>query len=55
MEKLDDHERDALSLTLDGALSYREIADITGTSEGNVKVRVHRARMKLKTLLRGED
>lgn len=55
MGKLDDDERDTLSLTIDGALSYREIADITGTSEANVKVRVHRARMKLKTLLRGEN
>jgi DNA-binding NarL/FixJ family response regulator len=29
-------------------LSYREIARIAGTSEGNVKVMVHRARVKLK-------
>ncbi len=32
-------------------LSHREIADIQGTSVQNVKVRLHRARKKLKALL----
>jgi DNA-directed RNA polymerase specialized sigma24 family protein len=31
-------------------LSYREIAGVTGLSEANVKVRVHRARLKLKKI-----
>jgi DNA-directed RNA polymerase specialized sigma24 family protein len=32
-------------------LPYREIARIAGTSEANVKVRVHRARLKLKKMM----
>ena len=44
-------ERDALSLAVSSDLSYREIAQITGTSEGNVKVRVHRARIKLRKMM----
>ena len=32
-------------------LTYREIARVTGTSEGNIKVRVHRARVKLKEMM----
>lgn len=34
-----------------GDLSHREIAEILETSVGNVKVRLHRGRKKLKTLL----
>jgi RNA polymerase sigma-70 factor (ECF subfamily) len=33
------------------ALSYREIAEICGTTEANVKVRVHRARKKLRSMM----
>ena len=51
MLKLAPEERDALSLAVSSELSYREIARITGTSEGNVKLRVHRARMKLRTMI----
>ncbi len=52
MEKLDDEERDILSLVVSSNLSYREIAKITGNSEGNIKVKIHRSRTKLKTILR---
>ena len=45
MRELAPEERDVLALVVSSDLSYREISRITGTSEGNVKVRVHRARV----------
>jgi RNA polymerase sigma-70 factor (ECF subfamily) len=48
MEKLDAVERDLLALVVDCRISYSEIAEITGYSVSNVKVKVHRARTKLK-------
>lgn len=51
MRHLGDTERDILMLVISGDLSYREIASITGTSVANVKVKVHRSRLKLKELL----
>ena len=41
-------EQDILTLVVSSGLSYREIARIACTSEGNIKVTVHRARVKLK-------
>ena len=35
-------------MAVNSGLTYREIARITRTSEGNVKIMVHRARAKLK-------
>ena len=55
LQKLDDDERDILSLILSSDLSYREIATIAGISEANVKVKVHRARLKLKKMLEGDE
>ncbi len=55
LQKLDDDERDILSLILSSDLSYREIATIAGISEANVKVKVHRARIKLKKILEGDE
>ena len=52
MQELAPEERDVLSLVVSGDLSYREIARIVGTSEGNVKVRVHRARVKLRKMMK---
>ena len=52
MQKLNRDERDILALTLSGELSYKEIASIVGISQGNVKVKVHRARTKLREILR---
>ena len=52
MQKLEPEERDILSLVVSSGLPYREIARIAGTSEANVKVRVHRARVKLKKMMR---
>ena len=54
MQHLDDIERDFLSLVVSSDLSYREIAEIHHTSEQNVKVRVHRARVKLRGILEGK-
>ena len=51
MEKLKPDERDLLSLLTSTDFSYREIAGITGLSESNVKVRVHRARVNLRKVL----
>jgi RNA polymerase sigma-70 factor (ECF subfamily) len=51
MQQLGEAERDVLSLAVSSDLSYRDIAELTGTSEQNIKVRVHRARVKLRTIL----
>lgn len=51
MQELAKDERDILALVVSGDLSYREIASIAGISEANVKVKVHRARLKLKKIL----
>ncbi len=53
LNKLSIDEREILALVADGDLSYREIASTTGTSEANVKVKVHRARRKLREILKG--
>jgi RNA polymerase sigma-70 factor (ECF subfamily) len=55
MQHLDEVERDFLSLVVSSDLSYREIAEIHHTSEQNVKVRVHRARVRLRGRLGGKD
>jgi RNA polymerase sigma-70 factor (ECF subfamily) len=54
MRHLEDDERDLLSLVVSSELSYRELAEITGISEANVKVKIHRARKKLRTYLGAE-
>ena len=55
-QELDKNERELLALAVSGDLSYREIASICHISEANVKVKVHRARLKLKEILnRGDD
>ena len=51
MKQLEKTERDILTLVVGSGLSYREIARIARTSEGNVKVTVHRARVKLKKMI----
>jgi len=51
MQALEQEERDILSLVVSSGLPYREIARVAGTSEANVKVRVHRARVKLKKIM----
>ncbi|MFZ0241458.1 MAG: RNA polymerase sigma factor [Desulfobacterales bacterium] len=51
LQKLDRDERDILTLVVGSGLAYREIAEVAGLSEANVKVKVHRARLKLKKIL----
>ena len=52
MKKLDDVERDVLSMAASSDLTYKEIAGIVGISEANVRVKVHRARARLRQILR---
>ncbi len=52
--KLSPNERDVLSLVVSGDLNYREIGEMIGITEANVKVRIHRARVKLKNLMKKE-
>jgi RNA polymerase sigma-70 factor (ECF subfamily) len=51
MRHLEDEERDLISLAASSGLSYRELGLMTGLSEANVKVKIHRARKKLRTFL----
>jgi len=55
MQMLKKDERDILALAVSEVLCYREIASIAGISEANVKVKVHRARLKLKKILNAGD
>ncbi|GAB6094975.1 hypothetical protein JCM14469_12270 [Desulfatiferula olefinivorans] len=55
MEHLDELERELIAMVSGSDLSYREIAGIVGISEGNVRVKVHRARCKLKDRLKRKD
>ena len=54
LNKLPAKLRMVLVLKEYGALNYKEIANIMGISEGNVKVRAFRARERLAQLLDGE-
>jgi RNA polymerase sigma-70 factor (ECF subfamily) len=54
MRHLEDDERDLLSLVVSSELSYRELAEVTGVSVANIKVKVHRARKKLRAHLGAE-
>ena len=49
---LDPGERELLSLAADGHFRYSQIALITRMSEANVKVKIHRARQKLRRHLK---
>lgn len=51
MQQLSPNETDILSLAVGSDLSYRQIAELTGTSEANIKVIIHRSRQKLKKIL----
>ena len=51
-QQLDEADRDILSLAVSGNVSYREIGKLTGMSVANVKIRVHRARIKLKEIFK---
>ncbi len=55
MQTLEADERDILALTVSSQLSYREISSIAGISEANVKVKVHRARAKLRQIIQAGE
>ncbi len=55
MASLEENEREILSLAAGGDLTYSAIASLVGISEANVKVKVHRARLKLKKILKEGD
>jgi RNA polymerase sigma-70 factor (ECF subfamily) len=51
LEKISPEQREALLLAEFEGFSLKEIADMTGTTLSNVKVRIHRAKQKLQTIL----
>lgn len=53
MQALHREERDILSMVVSSDLSYEQIARIQGTTVSNIKVKVHRARIKLRRYLEG--
>ncbi|MCG6534934.1 MAG: RNA polymerase sigma factor [Syntrophales bacterium LBB04] len=55
MQLLDEDEREILALATGEDLTYREIASLVGISEVSVKVKVHRARLKLREKLKEGD
>jgi len=55
MAKLKADEREILAMAVSSGLSYREIAEVTGTSEANVKVKVHRSRTKLRRIIQAGE
>lgn len=52
LQQLDPEEIKIMSLAVGNGLSYKKIAALTGTSESNVKVKIHRSRLKIKKILR---
>lgn len=54
VDKLPEPEREILSLAV-GGLAYKEIALILGSSEANIKVKIHRTRTKLRQMLRSKE
>jgi RNA polymerase sigma-70 factor (ECF subfamily) len=53
MQQLKTDEREILALVSgDDHLTYQDIGKIMGISEGNVKVKIHRARVKLRELVK---
>ena len=55
IQRLPELQREALVLSMDEDLSYDQIAAILGCSLAAVKVRIHRARLHLKSDLEAED
>ncbi|MBT8359819.1 MAG: RNA polymerase sigma factor [Desulfobacterales bacterium] len=51
MNELSESDREILVLAV-GGMPYKEIADFLNTSLSNVKVRVHRSRVKIRELLK---
>lgn len=51
IQKLNTADRELISLLATKTFSYKEIGNLLNISEVNVKVKVHRARLRLKALL----
>jgi RNA polymerase sigma-70 factor (ECF subfamily) len=54
IQKLPEAQREALALSVDDELRYDQIGAILGCSVAAVKVRIHRARLQLRSQLEGE-
>jgi RNA polymerase sigma-70 factor (ECF subfamily) len=52
IQQLNPVDRELIALLATEAFSYRQIGTILNISEANVKVRVHRARLRLKAILK---
>lgn len=52
LQKLPDEERSVIWMFYYDELSLREIIEVTGLSEANLKVKLHRARKKLLTIVK---
>lgn len=55
LAELDDDDRSALWMRVDGELSYEDIGAALGISAGAARVRVHRARRRLLESMRREE
>ncbi len=51
LTQITEEQRDALLLAEFEGFSLKEVADMTGATVSNVKVRIHRAKMKLQRIL----
>jgi len=51
IQQLQAQDRELIALVAGGDLSYRQIGKVLDISEANVKVKVHRARVRLKEIL----
>ena len=54
IHRLDDEEQKLVFMYLDG-LSGKEMAEVLGKAEGNVRIRLHRIKEKLKKLAQYEE
>lgn len=55
LDRLTPEEREIISLSGQDGLKYEEIAAITGNSTANIKIKIHRARLKLKKMMEAEN
>jgi RNA polymerase sigma-70 factor (ECF subfamily) len=55
IQRLPERQREALVLAVDQDLRYEQIAAILGCSVAAVKVRIHRARLQLRSELEAEE
>lgn len=55
VDDLPENQREAIRLRFESSLSYSEIAEITGTSKGNVGLLIHRGLTTLRQKLKQRD